>query len=144
MRAQKRFKIPRPDYSSEIVKKNDIPHPDDGDDYGDDDEPVARRSKIVSSKQSHKKAKKRQYVQYPQMQQYAYNNQYASNFLNSGNMFGAQQAMLQYQQPQQLQQAVPNVAQQAASVTSHVQNLDGAITRPILTGVLSLPRKSSL
>ena len=63
MKAQKRFKIPRPEeYSSEIVKKNDIPRPDD-----EDDEPV------VQHKKKRSKVAKKQYVQYPQ-QQYAHNS----------------------------------------------------------------------
>ena len=136
MKAQKRFKIPRPDeYSSEIVKKNDIPRPDD------DDSDVAmttfkhkKRSNVFHKKKADESAKKRQYVNYPQMQQqqqYAYNNPYASNSLSSGDIYAQQNAgMLQYQQPQ------PAVQQQmvAQQVASHVQNLDGAIARPIVTG----------
>ena len=132
MKAQKRFKIPRPDalYSSEIVKKNDIPRPDDD----EDDVPMTsykKRSKIFHKKNEN--AKRRQFVQYPQMQQqqYAYNNPYASNLLSSGDIYAQQNAgMLQYQQPQ------PVAQQQMArqQIASHVQNLDGAIARPIVTG----------
>jgi len=131
-KAQKRFRIPRPDYSSEIVKKSDIPRPDDD----DEDSPLfmipRRRSKINKPKKGSKRSKtfhkKRQYVQYPQMQQYAYNNNgYANNYMNSGSFFtGQQNGMLQFQQPAAQPAATANIA-------SHVQNLDGAITRPVLT-----------
>ena len=133
MKAQKRFNIPRPDlYSSEIVKKNDIPHPEDDEGFRMTPFASEKRSKVSHAAEN---AKKRQYVQqYPMMQQqqqqqqYAYNNPYASNLLSSGDMYAQQNAgMLQYQQ--QPQQAV--VQQQVAS---HVQNLDGAIARPIVTG----------
>ena len=137
MKAQKRFKIPHPDvlYSSEIVKKNDIPHPDDD---VEDEAPMTsfkKRSKVFHKKTED--AKKRQFVQYPQMQQqqqqqqYAYNNPYASNLLSSGDIYAQQNAgMLQYQQPQPVAQQ-QMVTQQIAS---HVQNLDGAIARPIVSG----------
>jgi len=124
MKAQKRFKIPRPEeYSSEIVKKNDIPRPDD-----EDDEPV------VHHKKKRSKVAKKQYVQYPQQQQFAY-NPYASNLIASGDLYAQQNAgMMQFQQPAAAAQpmAIVPVANMAVA-TSHVQNLDGAIARPIVT-----------
>ena len=134
MKAQKRFKIPRPEYSSVIVKKDEIPHPSDDADSDDskidlfESQPTIVKNNNKASKRSKisdKKNKKRQYIQYPMQQQFAYNNGYNTNYMNAGNYMNAQQmgGAMQFQQPAPV-----------SSLTSHVQNLDGAITRPIVTG----------
>lgn len=133
-KSQKRFFIPKPlMYDSQIFKKNSIPQPDSP------HQKKQKKSKITKAKTSKKskiskstKENRRQYIpqMLPQQQSYMYNNPVYMNNLQGNGLFAqAQGATMQFQAPQQQSQ----ISSQS-KVASQVQNLDGAITRPIVSG----------